>query len=144
MPRRFRGAPQPRFGFRQHREPRAIGILAQPRLPGEQPPGPIVAAGAQLGLGPREHEGRLEVQLARRGGEQRFGRVPRTPGESQRLGPLRRGLVIVVLGCDGERRRGPEGEEGRDALHCPRRTRARTRWYSARDIGVRRKRPNPV
>ncbi len=107
-------------------------------------PGLIVAAGVQLGFGAREHEGRLEAQLARGGGEQRFGRVPRAPRESQRLGPLRRRLVNVGLGCDGERRRGPEGEEGRDAHHCPRRTRARTRWYSARDIGVRRNRPNPV
>ena len=30
------------------------------------------------------------------------------------------------------------------AYHCRRRTCARTRWYSARDNGVNRKRPNPV
>ncbi len=67
------------------------------------------------------------MELARRSGEQRFGGVPRAAGEPQGLCPLCRRLGRALLRRDREGNRGPDGEKGRDPLHCARRTRARTR-----------------
>ena len=141
---RLRRQPEPGFSLRQHRQPLAIGVLRKPRLTGEQPSRPVVAAGVELGLGTGQDEARVQVQLARRGREQGFGGVPGAAGEPQRLGLLSRHHRRGLLCRDRERRHRADREQGRESLHCARRTRERTRWYSARDIGVSRNRPKPV
>jgi len=133
--------PQRQLGGGEHLQRLAVLVVLEPRLPREQALGLIVAAGEQLRpCCPHDELGVRPLGPGRRG-QQRLGGVPGSPGESERFGlrEHRAGGLRRPRRC---RRGGQQAENGPPG-HCIRRTRASTRWYSERELGVNRKRPNP-
>src|SRR5437773_45923 len=143
---RRRPEAEPRLRLRQNRERAAVAIVLEPRLTHEQATRAIVATGVELGLGTFHDERGVEPGLAGRRREQRLRRVPRPARESERFGALGRdvGRGLLSRGDGPRRRRRDQKQETDRPLHCRRRCCATTRWYSARESGVSRKRPNPV
>ena len=80
------------LGLRQHGERLPVEIVEQPRLPRQQLPGVLVAAGVDFRLGAFDDQECVGIGIATRRGEQRLGRVPGTARQAQRISAKRRGV----------------------------------------------------